>query len=133
MRRVIYCPSDTYIDEASELAKKTGLPINIGIFESIESLNFDHNIVQVLEVPELRSLQYQINPNLFFHQKIDYINDYTVFNKAITLIINESIYKPIIVEKNRVTFSIYETIVGEKKCSIMNGYEKLEEFQYNVN
>lgn len=133
MRRVVFCPSEEFLEEAILLAKNNALQINVGISENIKNLNFNKDLVQVIKIPEIRDLVFEPNVDVFFHQRIDYLSDYVTFNKFTTLTINNNVYKPLIAEKHRVIFSIYETTIGKKNCYITNNDEILEEFEYSVN
>ena len=73
MRRVIYCPVGVPVSEANDLAKKSQLPINVGEFEELVNLNFDRDIVQILEVPEIKQTSYLKEVKNGFHQKINYL------------------------------------------------------------
>ena len=133
MRRIIFCPNESSIPEAEDIAKKTNLPINIGIFEQIEELDFDKEKTQVLEVPEIRSVVYKKECVNYFHQKIFYYNDFTLLKNKVFLIINDVKYQPILAENHKVYFLIFENILGNKKCNIVNNNnEILESFNYDV-
>ena len=56
MRRVIYCPTEDRLPETNSLAKSSRLPVNVGDFEQSIDLDFDRNIVQVLEIPEMKDI-----------------------------------------------------------------------------
>lgn len=132
MRRIIFCPDESNISEASILAKENNLPINIGLFEGIENLNFDKSKVQVLEVPENNYVLYNENAKNHFHQVIVYENDFILFNKNILLKVDEIEYKPILCEKHKVRFLIFEKTNGIKNCNIIQNTNILESFSYNV-
>ncbi len=133
MRRIIFCPTEVDIPEASILAKDNNLPINIGLFEGIENLNFDKSKVQILEVPENNYTLYNENAKNNFHQVIIYENDFILFNKSISLKIDEIEYKPMLCEKHKVRFLIFEKTNGIKNCNIIQNNNILESFSYNVN
>jgi hypothetical protein len=132
MRRIIFCPDESNISQASILAKENNLPINIGLFEGIENLNFDKSKVQVLEVPENNYILYNENAKNHFHQVIVYENDFILFNKNILLKVDEIEYKPILCEKHKVRFLIFEKTNGIKNCNIIQNTNILESFTYNV-
>jgi hypothetical protein len=132
MRRVVYCPSEVMLEDASELAKQNGLPINIGIFEGIKNIEFDPNKVQVLEVPEHKFVVFLQNVKNNYHQNINYYNDYVKFDKLITLSINNKNYYPILIEKHKIKFIINELEIGNKYCNIIFNNQILESFEYNV-
>jgi hypothetical protein len=132
MRRVIYCPAEDLLSEANDLAKNCQLPINVGEFEELSNLDFDRGFVQVLEVPEIKQTSYLKEVENGFHQKINYLNDFVVFNKDFYILINDKKYFPIIIEKHKLKFVIEETQIGIKSAKIIGNKEKIEEFEYNV-
>jgi hypothetical protein len=133
MRRIIFCPSEFDIPEASVIAKKTNLPINIGMFEQIEHIAFDKTKIQVIEVPEIKKLSYNKKVKKNFHQNVVYQNDFISLNKSIILKIDNIEYSPILCEKHKVNFLVLETVDGIKNCDIMQNNNKLESFNYEVN
>jgi hypothetical protein len=132
MRRVVYCPVGSPLSEANDLAKNSQLPINVGEFEELINLDFDREIVQVLEVPEIKQTSYLKEVENGFHQKINYLNDFVVFNKDFYILINNKKYFPIIIEKHKLKFIIEETEIGIKSAKILKNNETIEEFEYNV-
>lgn len=132
MRRVIYCPTEEFLSEANDLAKNSKLPINVGEFEELVNLDFDRDIVQVLEVPEKKQTSYLKEVKNGFHQKINYLNDFVVFDKNFYILINDKKYFPIIIEKHKLKFVIEETENGIKSAKIIRNKETIEEFEYNV-
>ena len=132
MRRVIYCPTQNDLSESNQLAKKNCLPINVGEFEESINLNFDRNIIQILEIPEIKNLSYLREVEKGFHQKINYINDFITFNKNDIVCINDKKYYPFLLEKHRLRFIIEEQEIGSKNVKIFNEERVVEEFEYNV-
>lgn len=132
MRRVIFCPNESYITEAELLSKKNNLPINIGLFEEIENLSFDQGKTQVLEVPEKNNLSYFQTCANHFHTNIWYENDFTVLKNKVVLSIDDVEFQPVLAEKHKVHFLILEKTTGNKKCSIISNNKILESFNYDV-
>ena len=133
MRRIIFCPNEFNMPEAEDIAKKTNLPINIGVFNGIEELDFDKEKTQVLEVPEIRYISYKKQCSNYFHQSISYYNDFFLLKNKVSLIINDIKYQPILAENHKVRFLIFENIIGNKKCNIIDNDNKiLESFNYDV-
>jgi hypothetical protein len=132
MRRVIYCPTEALLSEANILAKNSQLPINVGEFEELVDLDFDRSIVQILEVPEIKQTSYLKEVKNGFHQKINCLNDFVVFNKDFYILIGNKKYFPTIIEKHKLKFVIQEKEIGIKSAKIINNNEKIEEFEYNV-
>jgi hypothetical protein len=133
MRRIIFCPNESNISEAEDIAKKTNLPINIGIFEQIEELDFDKKKTQVLEIPEIRYVSYKQQCANYFHQTISYYNDFSLLKNRVSLIIDNINYQPVLAENHKVRFLILENTLGNKKCNIVDINNKiLESFNYDV-
>lgn len=132
MKRVVFCPSEDLIEQASILAKKNNLPINIGLCEDIQNAKSSFNRVEIIEVPEFREFFYLQNIKQNFHQNIIYNNDFIIFNKNIELLINGNKYEPMLVEKHSARFSIYEPESGTRSCKIVVDGEELESFEYYV-
>lgn len=132
MRRVIYCEDDSYMDQAVVLAKQNNLPINVGYFDEIKKCTLSDDKVQILEIPEENNLFYYPSVRKNFHQNIVYVNDFIKFNNFLLLSINDVLYKPILVEKHKAIYNIYETSIGVKNCKIDYNDQILESFEYNV-
>lgn len=132
MRRVIFCPNESLLSEAEILSKKNNLPINIGLFEEIEDLSFDHGKIQILEVPEKNNLFYFQTCANHFHTNIWYENDFIELKNKTVLNIDDIEFKPVLAEKHKVHFLILEKTTGNKKCSIISNNKILESFNYDV-
>ena len=133
MRRIIFCPNESNMSEAEDIAKKTNLPINIGVFDGIEELDFDKEKTQVLEIPEIRYIYYKQECANYFHQTISYYNDFSLLKNKVSLIIDNIKYQPVLAENHKVRFLIFENTLGNKKCNIVDNYNKiLESFNYDV-
>lgn len=132
MKRVIYCPTESHLPETKSLVKSSCLPVNIGDFEQSIDLDFDRNIVQVLEIPEIKDVIYMKKIRNNFHQQITYLNDFIVFNENFFISIDNEKHFPIIIEKHKLKFVIEEKTIGIKNAKIINGKEAIEEFEYNV-
>lgn len=132
MRRIVYCPDDSMMQQAENLAKKNNLPINVGFFDGIKNLINIPNIATVIEIPEDRQIYFDNNVKQNFHQNIVYINDFLMFDKNLLLSINNIFYKPILIEKHKIVYNIYESILGLKQCNFIKNNEILESFEYNV-
>lgn len=132
MRRVVYCPDDSYIDQATVLAKQNNLPINIGIFDEVKNTTLPTDTVKVLEIPEEVNLYFDEKVKQGFHQNIVYINDFIKFNKNLLLFINDTLHNPLLIEKHKALYNIYESSIGNKICKIYYNNEIIESFEYNV-
>lgn len=132
MRRVVFCPDESFIPEAEILSKKNNLPINIGLFEEIKDLSFNQEKTQILEVPEKNNLFYFQTCANNFHTNIWYENDFITLKNQIVLNIDNVEFKPVLAEKHKVHFLILEKTTGIKKCSIVSNNKILESFSYDV-
>jgi hypothetical protein len=132
MRRVIFCPNESLIPEAEILSKKNNLPINIGLFDEIENLSFDHRKVQILEVPEKNNLSYFQTCANHFHTNIWYENDFIELKNQTVLNIDGVEFQPVLAEKHKIHFLILEKTTGNKKCSIISNDKVVESFNYDV-
>ena len=120
MRRVIYCPSEKFLDEAVKISKVSNLQIMIGECEDSKSLSFDRNQVQVILIPDQYGLYYQNNVKKNFHQIVSYYNDYTEFTKNIILKTKEKEIKPHILEKHFVKFIYTCDNIGDYEDTIID-------------
>lgn len=132
MRRVVYCPDDSYIDQATVLAKQNNLPINIGIFDEVKNTTLPTDTVKVLEIPEEVNLYFDEKVKQGFHQNIVYINDFIKFNKNLLLFVNDILYNPLLMEKHKAIYNIYESSIENKICKIYYNNKIIESFEYNV-
>lgn len=132
MRRVVYCPDDSYIDQATVLAKQNNLPINIGVFDQVKNMTLPTDMVKVLEIPEDINSYFDEKVKQGFHQNIVYINDFIKFDKNLLLFINDVLCNPILIEKHKIIYNIYESTIGNKICKIYYNNEIIESFEYNV-
>jgi len=51
MRRIVYCPSELNIAVAEEIAKQSGLSIQVGDSQATETMLFDRTVAQIIDVP----------------------------------------------------------------------------------
>jgi hypothetical protein len=121
MRRVIYCPSEELLEEASSLAKDSHLPINMGSSEELDLLDFDRERVQIVLIPELNNINYIKNVKKGFHQIVTINNDFITFTKNANIIFENNIIKPNVFEKHYLRFFFlcnssddYEAILSDK-------------------
>jgi len=131
MRRVIYCPSETHIEEARFLAKDSHLPINIGSSEELDLLDFDREKVQIVLVPEFRNFNYLKNVKKGFHQVVTFNNDFVTFTKSINIFFENKIIKPNILEKHHARFFFLCNNIGDFEVIISDG-EELGKVEFNV-
>ena len=51
MERICYCPSEEHLEEAQALAEPWGVHIQTGESQATEPLEFDRELVQILNIP----------------------------------------------------------------------------------
>lgn len=133
MERLIYCPSEEHLEEASAMAADCSLPICVGISEKINSLNFDKSIVQVLHIPEDKNmflLSKEIR--LGFHQIVLYVNDFCNTYKTCELRCNGEVVKPLYSEAHRVRWSFVTESLGENTVELFQDGSSLFMETFNV-
>ncbi len=131
MRRSIYCPDNSLLEEAEKVSKFSNLPILIGDCQDSMNLQFDRTKVQVISIPDIYNLFYEKNVKKNFHQVISYYNDYKYFTKYIHLNISGVKVKPHILEKHFVKFIYTTDKLGHNTCSIID-QDVTEEIVFNV-
>jgi len=131
MRRVIYCPSETHLEEAISLAKNSHLPINVGSSEELNPLDFDREKVQIVLVPEFSNINYLKNVKKGFHQVVTFNNDFVTFTKNTNIFFEDRIIKPNILEKHHARFFFLCNNIGDFEAIISDG-EELEKVEFNV-
>jgi hypothetical protein len=131
MRRVIYCPSEEFLEEASILAKDSHLPINIGGSEELDLLDFDKEKTQIVLIPELNNISYLKNISKGFHQVIIINNDYTTFTKNMNIHFENNCIRPSILEKHYARFFFPCNNAGEFEAILSDSIE-LEKVVFSV-
>lgn len=132
MQRLIYCPSNEKLEEASTLSKKLSLPIVVGESESISFIDFDRGSVSVLIVPEKNNIYFIKNVNLGLHQSVRYTNEFVELNESTTLKDGDLEIEPIIKEKHYCQFVYPCNSVGNRSFSVFVNGVLLEERNYVV-
>lgn len=133
MERIIYCPSEVNIDEASNLAKNTRLPIQIGESPKTNKIIFDRTKIQVLEIPEIEELFSFGNIEQNFHQCIIYINENYILKNNTKLFINEKLIPSIFEERHRIKYIYFCKEIGVYNAKIIHNNTVLKEFDFVVN
>jgi|688.fasta_scaffold756391_2 hypothetical protein len=132
MQRLIYCPSNEKLDEASSLGKKLSLPIVVGESESISFINFDRDSVSVLIVPEKNQIRFIENVNHGLHQSVRYTNEFVDFDDTTMLKDGDLEIAPTIHEKHYCQFIYPCNSVGSRSFSVFVNGVFLEERNYVV-
>lgn len=133
MQRLIYCPGQEHIDEASSLSKKLSLPIVVGESESISLMDFDRNSICVLCVPEKHDIVFKPVVECGFHQSIRYTNDFIDFTDGISVKDGDMQFFPVLIEKHYCHFIYTCDSVGSHSFFIQSNEKILEERNYVVN
>ena len=134
MKRYIYCPDDNSLNEATELAKKIGIPILIGDNKDSKNINFDRSSVCVIKIPENKSISLLYNDvPAGFHQSVKYTNEFKNLKNNTNMFINNILIKPLYEEMHVVKYNYLCDEIGQYSCTIMVDNEKQEEFHFVVN
>jgi hypothetical protein len=133
MERVIYCPSDNLLEEASALSKKNYLPIIVGDNDHTKSLDFNRKKVSVVSIPEHRGCILLSSVKKGFHQNLKYRNDFIIIKNKINLFINNVLIKPMYEESHVAKFVYLCKESGDHSCKIVVDGKIEEEFSFVVN
>jgi hypothetical protein len=132
VRRVIYCPDNSLIDEAIQLSKLNPLPIQVGDSDSTASLPFDKSIISVVSIPEKNNVFFVDTVDAGLHQCIDYENEFIDMGDDMAVVVDEVTYAPVIREKHFCKFIFACNSPGRFTFSIVSGKEELENKEYDV-
>ena len=133
MRRVIYCPDESALDEAVVISKNNFMQIQIGESEAVKNLIFDRNKISVIEIPEFNYVEYKENVDCGLHQIMDYHNDFIVFDESLRALFGGKEIKPLIAEKHYAKFVFTCSLRGERTAAIDMKDNNLERIVFNVN
>ena len=82
MYRIVYCPTNKTVDDATALATEWGLPIQHGDSERTELMDFDREKIQVLSVPIDRGFGFdEVEVSINKPIQIKYSNDWDDVSK----------------------------------------------------
>lgn len=132
MRRVVYCPEESLLDEAVKLSKMNFLQIQVGDSSSTADLVFNRNVVSVIEIPEFRHYKNIKNVYSGFHQIIHYTNDYVDFDDTLQIVFESKSFRPVMLEKHISRFAFICADSGSFKANIMHQGEIMESIEFNV-
>lgn len=133
MKRYVFCPSESYLDDATSLAKEVSLPILVGDNDDTLNMVFDRTSVSVIKIPEHRFVEaYSEKVELGFHQTIRYVNEFKKLKNNVKMYVNGDIIPPLYEEMHVVKFNFLCSKIGEYLCIIMISGEKEEEFSFVV-
>jgi hypothetical protein len=133
MERVIYCPSDEFLAEASSLSRKNSLQIIVGDNDHTRSLEFNREKVSSVSIPRHRYCAFLKTVEKGFHQNIKYINEFVILKNKINLYINNDEVKSLYEESHIAKFVYPCTDVGEHSCKIIVDGKIEEEFSFVIN
>jgi len=108
--RIIYCPDETFLDEASVLSAELSLSILLGDNDRTSSLDFDRSSVSVVTVPDTN--RFTIRNSLIpvgMAAVFDYDNDFSNLSKSsVVLLVSHGgtvdMVKPDLTEARRCRF-----------------------------
>lgn len=134
MQRYVYCPSEDFLDEASNLSKEVSLPIMVGDNAYSDNLIFDRSKVSVIKIPEKQNIFIgNATIKVGFHQSIKYTNEHKLLKNNIELYINGKKVPSLYEEMHVAKFNYLCTEIGEHLCIINVSDIKQEEFSFVVN
>jgi hypothetical protein len=133
MNRVIYCPSNEFIEEASSLARKNYLQIIVGDNDHTQNLVFDREKVSVVSVPMYKGSVILTCVKKGFHQNIKYKNEFCIIKNKINLFVNDESIKPLYEESHVAKFMYVCKEIGDYSCRIVVDQKIEEEFSFVVN
>ena len=133
MDRIIYCPSDYFIEEATSLSAKNYLPIIIGDNSHTENLIFDREKVSVVSIPVHKGCMLLDSVKKGFHQNIKYKNEFLIIKNKVKLFINDKPIKSMYEESHVAKFVFVCEEIGNYYCKIVVDQEIEEEFSFVVN
>jgi hypothetical protein len=132
MRRIIFCPNEDFVDEATELSKRTLLQIQIGESQTTENINFNREIVSVVSIPSKNQVVYKSSVENSFHQIVNYHNDFILFDDSVHIkSMNNSIY-PIVLEKHYARFAYVCNSHGRNSFDIVFNDRVMESLVFDV-
>jgi hypothetical protein len=132
MNRLIYCPSDDFVEEASALSKKNYLQILVGDNDYTKNLDFNRGKVSVISVPENKSCSFNTSVKKGFHQNIIYKNEFCIIKNNVNLFINDELIKPMYEERHVAKFVYLCEYGGDHSCKIIVDEKIEEEFTFVV-
>lgn len=133
MDRVIYCPSDDFLDEAIAMSSKNHLPIIIGDNSYTENLIFDREKTLVISIPMHKNFMAFDSVKKGLHQNIFYNNEFIVIKNKIKLYVNDKLIKPMYEESHTAKFIFVCEEIGNYCCKIIVDQKLEEEFNFVVN
>lgn len=122
--KIVYCPSESLMQEAEELSLKYKRNIIVGENRFTEKMDFDRDKVQFLNIPRVDHVSILNNRISFgMHQSIIYENEFFVLKNNTKLLVNGVLIKSLYEEKHKIKFifndykiglNIFELIVNEQ-------------------
>lgn len=108
MQRVLYVPSSTLIDsDISAEAESLGLSILHGESALSRYVDFDRDVVQVIELPTERLCVYMPEVPIRLHQNVEVTNDFVDMRDGVVFVLNGStVIEPLILEKHYARYVI---------------------------
>jgi predicted aspartyl protease len=136
MLRYIYCPDESFMDEAEKMASEFSLPIMVGYAEVAKNAEFDRKKVGFVLVPEqpvmeIPQIGIRLNKSFIGHYSNDYFDSskielFVVFNGKETQIGTK------IQDPRCIFFSILPKSTGHYVISVRVDGEQIETHEFNV-
>jgi hypothetical protein len=132
VRRMLYCPNEDMLKEATNITKLNFMQIQIGESGATGDLDFDRGSICVVEIPESRFVEYKQDVTIGLHQIFNYHNDFFVMNKSLCVLVNGEKTTPIMMEKHYAKFIFVCDEPGTFIAEIILNEEILESVEFNV-
>ena len=126
MDKIVYCPSESLMQEAEELSLKYKRNIIVGENRFTQKMIFDRNKVQFLNIPRVDCISILHEEVPFgLHQSIIYENEFFILKNNTKLIVNGILIKSLYEEKHKIKFIFNEYKMGSNIFElIVNGQIK---------
>lgn len=132
MQRIVFCPFESMIDDASLIAKDLGLPIQVGHTDKTKNIDFNSSKISIIRVPEYKNILFLQDLKLGFHQKIQYLNEFYFLKNNIQCFIEDIKIEPLYAESHKVKYIFLPESRGRFSGKIIH-HDQIVEFNFVVN
>ena len=132
MRRILYCPDESMLEEAVSISKVNSMQIQVGSAQLTDDLEFDRESVSVVEIPEFNYLEYKKDIDAGLHQVFNYHNDFISIDNSIIVEFDLEEVPPFITEKHYAKFIFPCNKPGQFTAKVIFDKKVLESIVFNV-
>ena len=140
MDRVVFCPSENELEEATKIANEWSIPIQIGDSDRTKSLSFSRDKVSVVVIPiNNYFLPFPAVIKPYQPISVEYFNDFVDCSKLVFLISTEyniviqtMPMKVIAHDKHHVSLPLFLDSEGHYKISVEHGNEQIAGLHFSV-